>query len=64
MTKRQDWIGLAARWLVRQGLSTLALTVLGMVAFVVASFLVFVPLGWFVAGAACWYLEYLTREER
>ena len=42
---------------------SLALTVLGMLAFTVAAFLIVAPLGWAVIGASCWFLEHLTRDE-
>lgn len=47
----------------RQGAVSLTLTVAGMVAFVVAAFLIIAPLGWAVIGSSCWFLEYLTRED-
>ncbi len=50
--------------MVKQGPVSLALTVAGMVAFVVAAFLIVAPLGWAVIGASCWFLEHLTREDR
>lgn len=60
---RQNWAGNAARWCQKQGLVSLALTVLGIAAFVVAAFLIIAPLGWATIGAGCWFLEHLTREE-
>ncbi len=42
---------------------SLALTIVGMVAFTVAAFLIVAPAGWVVIGASCWYLEALTRED-
>jgi hypothetical protein len=48
---------------VHQGAVSLFLTVIGAVAFIVAGFKVYGPIGWLVAGASCWWLEYLTRDD-
>lgn len=60
---RRNRVGQAARWVVRQGVVSLPLTVAGMLAFVVSAFLIVAPLGWAVIGGMCWFLEYLTRED-
>lgn len=39
------------------------LTVAGMAAFTVSAFIITAALGWAVIGAACWFLEYLTRQD-
>lgn len=64
LTIRQNWAGSAARWALRQGLVSLALTVAGLLSIVVAAFLVLAPLGFLVLGCSCIVLENLTKEER
>lgn len=41
----------------------LVLLVAGMVAFTVSAFIIAGALGWAVAGAMLWYLEWLTEPE-
>lgn len=55
-------VGGAYRWVHKQGPTSLALTVAGMVAFTVAAFTIAGALGWAVIGASCWFLEWLTRD--
>lgn len=63
LAMRQNLAGNATRWAMRQGLVSLLLTVLGMLAFTVAAFTLATALGFTVIGASCWFLEYLTRED-
>lgn len=63
LATRSTWIGGAARWAIRQGLVSLALSIAGMLAFTVAAFLLAAPLGFAVFGLMCWFLEYSVRED-
>lgn len=64
LTLRQNRVGQAARWVVRQGPVSLALHVAAFTAFVVAGFTVLETVGWVVLGGCCLWLEALTREDR
>jgi len=63
LAARQNLAGTAARWCLRQGLVSLALHIVAMLAFTVAAFSIIGPLGWAVLGVSCLAMEYLTREE-
>ncbi len=42
---------------------SLALTTAGVMAFVIAGFVITAALGWAILGVGCWTMEYVTRED-
>lgn len=62
LAHRQDAVGAAVRWAMRQGLVSLGLHVVGLASFVVAAFILATALGFVVLGAACIVMETLTNE--